>query len=407
MNNIEKMKTEMLKCISTIHDEIFKCGKIKNISMSCDEIQKMSEIALFEYLFLKFNNDDALEQTPYYFSCKKYKGKDNMLNTNYSSSDYITKLGIDRALKKVITLNILQNKQANNDNMKYKEQGYKTVRKQKYHFDTLAVCDWMANCNLIILNMLYGGKEPMKTMTANKRKKGNYGLSQAYEYFDKLLKQIETQEEGDENEENTKKISDVAYVSYCFALYKLEYSYRFILFAQIAKFMKKYQLPLNTKIPDLFNIIIDRLPYEGQLSYSPLVFDYSEVIYAGFINDSNEKKRDMICSYYLFERIIIKFGIMLYENMNVNDEIKWTDDFISAVANFLKNDCCVTEAFKRTGVENFNSTGKLTCFDYIRMLYTDSPLFDKTLLDEGRKKYREELKKVQATKINHRKQSKS
>ena len=178
------------------------------------------------------------------------------------------------------------------------------------------------------------------------------------------------------------------------------------MYAEIAKFMKENNMALNTKIPDLFSTIVNRLPYEGQFGYSPFVLDYSNIIFQGFLHDSSENN-DTINLYYYFARIIIKFSVIIYSNFNNKNKIKWTDDFFAEVADFLKNRCCVTGAFKKTNVGEFNTTDKITCFDYIRMLYTDSPLIDKTLLYEGREKYKKQFKEVKKIKINHKKQPKS
>lgn len=393
MSKIEKMEATMFKYVSDTHNEVLKNSKY---IMHNGAIHRMTEIALFEYLFMIYNNDESLMQTPYCFSRKKYKGKNDMTTEDYPPLDYITKSGIDRALQKIVTINILQNEQAKNDNMRFKEQGYKTVRKQEYHFDTLTACDFMRNCNLEILNMLFEGKEPMKTMTAGKRKKGDYGIKAAYIDFEQLL----------DNIDKANALSNACYVSSCFSLYKIEYTYRFIMYAEIAKFMKENNMALNTKIPDLFSTIVNRLPYEGQFSYSPFVLDYSNIIFQGFLHDSSENN-DAINLYYYFARIIIKFSVIIYSNFNNKNKIKWTDDFFAEVADFLKNRCCVTGAFKKTYVGEFNTTDKITCFDYIRMLYTDSPLIDKTLLYEGREKYKKQFKEVKKIKINHKKQPKS
>ena len=162
-------------------------------------------------------------------------------------------------------------------------------------------------------------KESFKVTTHGKEKAG-HGLGEAYDGLDRLLNKFPDME-------------DKEYVVSCFAMYKLEFTHRFILYAQPAKYMVENKLPIDTKIPESVMFAVTRLDSDNNVGCSAFVCDY--------------------------------------------DKPEWTDEFFGEVSDFFKNKCCVTEAYKPLNISECENTGEYNVYDYIRSIYGNGMLWDK------------------------------
>ncbi len=78
------------------------------------------------------------------------------------------------------------------------------------------------------------------------KEKDGYGLGEAYDGLDRLLNKFPDME-------------DKEYVVSCFAMYKLEFTHRFILYGQLAKYMVENKIPIDTKILESVMFAVMRL----------------------------------------------------------------------------------------------------------------------------------------------------
>ena len=315
-------------------------------------------MALFKHLWKSFENDEKLRQTIYSFACEDYVQKGNeykepkLLRTDLKS-------GMERAAVKYESNIKIQNRQAMRDGVKYGCLPHKKGNKQEYRFGALCVFKWMSEGYLELFNMIFEHKEPFKVTTHGKEKAG-HGLGEAYDGFDRLLNKFPDME-------------DKEYVVSCFAMYKLEFTHRFILYAQLAKYMVENKIPIDTKIPESVMFAVTRLDSDNNVGCSAFVCDYDEIIHYGFINPI---QYGILCSTI---RAIIEAGVCLYEKGATDDYAKpeWTDEFFGEVSDFFKNKCCVTEAYKPLNISECENTGEYNVYDYIRSIYGNGMLWDK------------------------------
>ncbi len=370
MDNLEDIMVRMTRCVVSNNNAFYK---IMGYDINKDQIVRMVQMALFNYLFFCFETDKNITQTAY--NMAKQKNEPEQLEYSrklglHTKGFEELKASLERCTEKIYENILVENKKAMKDE-RIRNQLRREVKRDR---DVLMVADWIANDQLKMLDMLWGRKQPMRTMTADVRKKGNYGLKDAYTEFDKLLERIHKKE----------YLKSEEYVTACFSLYKLEYTYRFIMYGEIAKYMNDHQLALD-KIPSLFDVIVKRIPSDDTLKYSPIVMDYAKIIKCGFIYDSCDLKSSELSAYYYMMRLVVKYSVCEYRAIGKRPE--WTEEFYKQVEDFMYTCCCVTGAFKKIELEKCDNSGKNNCYDYLRMLYIDSPLSDRVLLEKNREKY--------------------
>ena len=356
-------------------------------------VNKLAQVAVFEYLFYCFDTNENLKQSIDSFCREKYVTKEHQKKYHKSaenvtaSADPNEKKKLSNAIDKLSRINKNYKTLVGNDHIYIK-----TIAKEpEYSFTVLTQADWLKDGYLQgLFKDIFDNRVFMETSTAHERRSGDYGLASTFANLDQILEKIYDTRQGGKS--GKKCLSDIEFVSSCFSLYELESICRFLLFAEMAKTLAPMNAHLNLTIPESIEMLAGEVSANMQPYISSHVFDYLENIHYGFLYDQDEIRREILKRNCLGHRFVIGtcVGHLKY---TFGKSPSWTDDFIKETADFFTYECPVTKMFQPLNLQRIHEkckeeNTKYTPYDYIRMLYKSS-LVDRNLIEEERALYRE------------------
>ena len=330
----------------------------------------IASLITFQYLYYWLENDPNSKQTIESFAMKKYvtlaesESCDIYCDIDPDEFDhYIARL---KKAEKIYRRNrAMRNEQAKAEgDKKYRRAAYKTNGTIKYDFVTLCSLDFIQQDFFYLLKWLerkFGSGHRYK-----KIERLNYG----YTMLDEMIHHISSIKSHKE------------FVISCFAFYEYENTYRFLLYARIAKYMKDHNIDINQQCPSLIEAFVSR-DASMDVRCSPFITNYDLVIKSAFESSDG----GFYSNFTTLIRYIFGDCFHMYISLYPIKELgTWTSSDYDNATEFLATDYNIFDSLNPLEI-NFSKENEETCpeypsyFDYIMKMYQNNSYIDQSLLN--------------------------